>query len=75
MIEVETLKRIYVEDGDGAFLELGECPDNPEFLEVRSLDEKSVAWWGEFRYSMSPEYAIALGKALVELGEKKLKDA
>lgn len=72
-VETETLLRVYAEDGKGACLEIGEWPDAPGFLELRTPNPTSKEWFGEMGMSMSPDFAAALGQALIRAAAEMKK--
>lgn len=62
---VESVKRVWVE-GEKAFLEIRPYPEAPETaLEIATTTEKSSEWFDKISIPMSPEYARALGEALI----------
>lgn len=68
---VEVIRRVHVENED-AFLEIGDFPAAPNYLEIRTTDTLSKIWFGVVNMSMSPEYAEALGNALIAAAKEKL---
>jgi hypothetical protein len=67
---VEILRRVY-DDEEGVFIEVHPSPDVPDaMIEVSTLgDKKSEEWFGKVLFSMSPDFAIALGLTLVASGQ------
>jgi len=67
---VEVIRRVF-DDNESAFLEIGPHPDYPDAaLELRTGgDQTSKDWFGEQSFSLSPDFAIALGLALVASGQ------
>jgi hypothetical protein len=65
-VEVDVIRRIFVEHGDGAFLEVGPDEDiGPPCIEVRTTDQVSEDYFGKVKLSMDRELAEALGNALL----------
>ena len=67
---VETIYRVHV-SGEGVFLEIGDYPEAPEVLQIRTVREEDKEWFGEMRLTLSPEFAIDLGNALATAGYAK----
>lgn len=68
---IETLHRVYLPD-EGVFLEVGDFPDAPEVLEIRTVRKEDKEWFGDLQFTLQPEFAIDLGKALMAAGYSKL---
>lgn len=63
-IITDVLRRVFV-TSETAYLEIGPYPDCSDTIELRTTDEASKEWFGKHSIIMSPEYAIALGQALI----------
>jgi len=62
---IESVKRVWV-DGEKSFLEIRPYPEAPQHsLEIATTNERSTEWFGKISLPMSPEYARALGEALI----------
>lgn len=68
---VETLRRVHL-PGEGVFLEVGDFPDAPEVLEIRTVRKEDKDWFGDLQFTLQPEFAIDLGQALIAAGHAKL---
>ena len=68
---LEHIWRVHVTTED-AFLEIGDYPDAPDYLEMRTTDPLSKSWFGSINMSMTTEYAEALGNALIAAAKEKL---
>ena len=68
---VETIYRVHV-PSEGTFLEIGDYPEAPEALQLRTVREEDKEWFGELSLTLSPEFAIDLGQALIAAGHAKL---
>lgn len=64
----EIIRRVHF---DGVCLEVGECPDNPDWLRLETVGEDNVAYFGEINLNMSPSFALQLGSALVAAAIEK----
>jgi hypothetical protein len=63
---IEVVRRVYVEGERGIYLEVGPWPEVPGYLCITADGEKNEEWFGKFTpYSMTPEFARALGEALI----------
>ena len=68
---IETLYRVHLPD-EGVFLEVGDFPDAPEVLEIRTVRKEDKEWFGDLQFTLQPEFAIDLGQALIAAGHAKL---
>jgi len=66
--EIETIMRVHY---DGTSLEVGEGPDNPDWIELRNPDKASEEYYGKVSILMPPNMALALGRALVKMATEK----
>ena len=64
---IETLYRVHLPD-EGVFLEVGDFPDAPEVLEIRTVRKEDKEWFGDLQFTLQPEFAIDLGQALIAAG-------
>jgi hypothetical protein len=73
MVQTETLTRVYSdESNEGAFLQVCDFPDAPDtHIGLIATGEVSTDWYGKLFLGMTPEFAIALGEALVKAGKQK----
>ena len=67
---VETLHRVHL-PSEGVFLEIGDHPEAPDVLQIRTIREEDIEWFGVMRLTLSPEFAIDLGNALAAAGYAK----
>ena len=67
---VETLHRVHL-PSEGVFLEIGDHPEAPDVLQIRTIREENIEWFGVMRLTLSPEFAIDLGNALAAAGYAK----
>ena len=67
---VETLHRVHL-PSEGVFLEIGDYPEAPDVLHIRTIREEDKEWFGEMGLILSPEFAIDLGNALATAGYAK----
>ena len=67
---VETLYRVHI-PSEGVFLEIGDHPEAPDVLQIRTIREEDIEWFGVMRLTLSPEFAIDLGNALAAAGYAK----
>jgi hypothetical protein len=65
MADSELIRRIYPESADGAHFEVGPWPDAPDCVELRTVDKKSIDYFGQINISMAPDVAKAVGEALI----------
>ena len=72
MIVTNIIRRVFVED-EKAFLEIGPWNDEPSILELRTEGKINKEWFGEISLSMTKEFALALGNALIQ-SANELKD-
>lgn len=68
---IETLHRVHL-PSEGVFLEVGEFPDAPEVLEIRTVRKEDKEWFGDIQFTLQPEFAVDLGQALIDAGHAKL---
>ena len=68
---IETIRRVHLSD-EGVFLEVGDFPDAPEVLEIRTVRKEDKEWFGDLQFTLQPEFAIDLGQALIAAGHAKL---
>ena len=67
---VESLKRVWV-DKERVFLEVRRYPEAPETsLEIATSTPQADQWFGKISLPMSPEYARALGEALIAMADE-----
>jgi hypothetical protein len=68
---VDVIRQVF-DDNERAFLEVGPHPDAPDVsLELRTGDSQtSQEWFGRQSFSMSADFAIVLGRALIAAGEE-----
>lgn len=71
-VTTEMILRVYDDSrsAEGAYIQIGPCPDVPENLIIHTVDETSHEWFGRIRVSASKEYMRALGKALIRAAEE-----
>lgn len=72
MNNIEVIRRIYEPKERGVFLEIGDFPENPDYLQLRTADATGVEWFGQLGFSLSPAFALALGEALIASAKEKL---
>jgi len=60
--ETEVIRRVHY---DMHYLEVGEYPDVPGYLELRTGTEENAGYFGQVRISMTPVFARELGQALI----------
>jgi hypothetical protein len=65
--ETEIIRRVY---NDGHFIEVRDFPDAPDYLELRT-DGENAGYFGPIALSMHPDFAMALGKALIASATEK----
>jgi hypothetical protein len=68
---VEVVRRVWNTDEGSVCIEVGEWPDSPDYLELRTVSDKSIEWFGALNISMPPEFAKALGEALIAAAAEK----
>lgn len=68
--DIETLRRVHLPN-EGVFLEIGDCPESPDVLELRTVRDDDKEWFGPLNLSMDPDFAIQLGSALLSAGHEK----
>jgi hypothetical protein len=64
---IEVLRRVHI---DQHFIEVGEWPDSPDCLELRTTGE-SIGYFGKLNLTLSPDAARQLGHALIDAAEEK----
>lgn len=69
-VTTDVVRRVYL-DEEGVYLEIGPGLDFPDVLEVRASDKKSIDWFGAVRFSVTDEFAIALGNALIDAAKER----
>lgn len=62
-VETETIRRIHI---DGHCIEVGEWPDAPGFVELRTVGAVNVEYFGPINLTLPARAAKAVGQALVE---------
>ena len=67
---VETIYRVHI-PSEEVFLEIGDYPEAPEVLQIRTIRKEDKEWFGEMELTLSPEFAIDLGNALAAAGYAK----
>lgn len=68
-VYTETIRKIFETD---VSMEVSTHPDNASDLQLRVSDDKnSIAYFGNVFLSMSPAFAMAIGKALIAAAEQK----
>jgi hypothetical protein len=66
--ETQLIRHVYVES-QPAYIEIRPFPDAPECaLEMRVTGDISEQWFGKMAITMSKQYAVELGKALMAAG-------
>jgi hypothetical protein len=70
-INIETLRRVWL-PREGVFLEVGDLPEAPQVLELRTVRDEDKEWFGLLNFTLDPEFAIDLGQALIAAGHAKL---
>lgn len=65
MADVDVIRRVYPESAEGAHFEIGPWPDAPDCLELRTVDKKSIEYFGAINITMSKDVAIAIAQALL----------
>ena len=68
--DVEIIRRIHI---DKHFLEVGEWPDAPDMVELRTVGPENRDYFGSINLSLTPEVAVALGEALVATGRELMR--
>ena len=68
---IEVIRRVHVPN-ENACLEIGDYVEAPHCVELRTVDAKSIEWFGKVSVTMQPEYAEALGNALIAAAKEKL---
>ena len=66
--ETEHIRRIHF---DQHCLEVGEQPDNPEWLELRTVGAKNIEYFGALNLNLPLNVAMQLGKALIDAATEK----
>ena len=68
---IETLRRVWL-PREGVYLEVGDLPEAPQVLELRTVRDEDKEWFGPLNFTLDPEFAIDLGQALIAAGHSKL---
>lgn len=68
--ETELLRRVHM---DKHFVEIGDWPDAPEALELRTPGKENEEYFGRISLVLTPQAAIELGEALVAAGNERLR--
>lgn len=66
--DIETIIRLH-EPMEYAYLEIGEDPDIPRIVQLRTPNKESVEYYGDINLSLSPEKARQLGAALIQIAD------
>lgn len=69
---IETVLRVWNEE-EGVALEVSDFPGAPQCLQIKPFTAKCKDWFGDFTVVMDPQFAIALGHALISVGTCKMK--
>lgn len=69
-VETEVVRRVWTE---GCFIEVGDY-EVPDLIELRTVGDKNVEWFGRLSVSMTPEFAEQLGRALMAAAFDKTGD-
>jgi len=64
-VVIDTIYRIFPDDESSGHLEVGPWTECSDTLELRTADEHSIAWFGSVNLVMTPEFAMAVGHALI----------
>jgi hypothetical protein len=68
--ELEVIRRVYEQDSDGAFIEVGPDGEGHGCVEIRT-EGLSAKWFGNIRLLMRPSTAGLLGQALIAAADEK----
>lgn len=64
--EREMIQRVHF---DGACIEVGTYADAPNTVELRTVGQKNVEYFGAINIPLEPAIAMELGKALIEVAQ------
>jgi len=69
---IEVVRRVYVEGERGVYVEVAPWSEVSGFVVLEAPGEKNKEWFGDrlFGTSMKPEFARALGEALIAAAEE-----
>lgn len=62
-VTTEIVRRVHCPE---AFLEVGEWPESPDAVELRSTGAQNISYFGQINLTMTPQFALQLGQALVQ---------
>jgi len=61
--EIDAAFRVY-DNNDGVSIDVGESPDFPELVNIRTVGDKSVSYYGKIDLALSIEHAEYLVEAI-----------
>ena len=69
-VSTDVIRRVFIASGE-ACIEVGPYLDDPSYyLELRTSGSGNVDWFGAINLPMSPDFANALGRALIASSEE-----
>jgi hypothetical protein len=68
-VSIESNYNVY-DDTEGASISVGSDQDGLGLIRISTDDEKSQEWWGKIDFTMSPEIAEGVAKAIL----RKVRD-
>lgn len=66
----EIIRRIHI---DQHFIEVGEWPEAPDTVEIRTVRPSNIEYFGPLNLALSPEAAVQLGEALIATGRELMR--
>ena len=60
---VDVIRRVY---SDGRYIEIGPDSDGLGCIEIRTVGEKNIEYFGNIRLAVDPKFAVKLGKAIMD---------
>jgi hypothetical protein len=72
-VSIESSYNIW-DDDEGVTIKVCSDSDGLDLIRVYTPDEKSQEWWGKIDFTMSPEIAEGLAKALLKKVEDMRKE-
>jgi hypothetical protein len=66
----EVIRRVYDDDDEGVFVEIGPDSDSLGLIELKPGNEESKNHYGDFKFVMTKDQAVAIAQAMVAMAEE-----
>jgi hypothetical protein len=68
-LSTEIFRRVY-DDDRGSYIQVGPDADALDLVEIRTTNQLSREYFGDFRLVLHPEFAIALANAMIAAAQE-----